>query len=153
MGSVHNGFFGVFKGYNFKGVLFHQGYNNQLSSNLRPKLYRVLTKLMIEGWREEFDDPQLPVAAIGFNAGGATQNAENFEALSIVGEPWIREAQRLGVDDVEGEALTAFLPTYDSQFQPKSIECGVVHVAAFRRLALIRNDARRGAPDYCRSRS
>jgi sialate O-acetylesterase len=29
MGSVHNGFFGVFKGYNFKGVLFHQGYNNQ----------------------------------------------------------------------------------------------------------------------------
>jgi len=115
MGSVHNGFFGVFKGYNFKGVLFHQGYNNHMSSAIRPKLYRVLTRLMIEGWREEFNDPQMPVAVIGFCAGGETQNEENFEKLSIEGGPWIREAQRLGVGDVEGEALTAFLPAYDIQ--------------------------------------
>ncbi|MGM0488423.1 MAG: hypothetical protein ACQESR_16895 [Planctomycetota bacterium] len=115
MGSVHNGFFGVFKGYNIKGVLFHQGHNNQMSSALRPKLYRVLTRLMIEGWREEFNDPLLPVAVIGFNAGGTTQNEQNFEAFSIDGGPWIREAQRLGVADVESEALTAFLPAYDVQ--------------------------------------
>jgi len=113
MGSVHNGFFGVFKGYNFKGVLFHQGFNNQMSDAIRPSLYRVLVKLMIEGWREEFNDPEMPVAVIGFNAGGETQNAENFETLTIEGGPWIREAQRLGVGDVEGEALTAFLPDYD----------------------------------------
>ncbi len=112
MGSVHNGFFGVFKGYNFKGVLFHQGYNNLMSSDL---LYRVLTRLMIEGWREEFDDPQLPVAVIGFCAGGETQNEENFEKLLIERGPWIREAQRLGVGDVEGGAVTAFLPGYDVQ--------------------------------------
>ncbi len=115
MGSVHNGFFGVFKGYNIKGVLFHQGYNNQMSSAIRPDLYRVLVRLMIEGWREEFNDPQMPVAVIGFCAGGEIQNEENFEKLSIEGGPWIREAQRLGVADVEGEALTAFLPAYDVQ--------------------------------------
>ncbi len=115
MGSVHNGFFGVFKGYNFKGVLFHQGYNNQDSGAIRPKLYRVLTRLMIEGWREEFNDTQMPVAVIGFCAGGKTQNEENFENLSIEGGPWIREAQRLGVGDVEGEAITDFLPAYDVQ--------------------------------------
>ena len=37
-----NGMFGVFKGYNIKGVLFHQGYNNaMIRQNCRPKLYRV----------------------------------------------------------------------------------------------------------------
>ncbi len=115
MASVYNGMFGAFKGLNIKGVLFHQGHNNQMGSALRPKLYRVLTRLMIEGWREEFNDPLLPVAVIGFNAGGQTQNEENFEALSNEGGPWIREAQRLGVADVEGEALTTFLPAYDVQ--------------------------------------
>jgi sialate O-acetylesterase len=39
MGSVHNGYFGVFKGYNIKGVLFHQGFNNTLGDNCRPKRY------------------------------------------------------------------------------------------------------------------
>lgn len=37
MGSIHHGMLGVFKGYNIKGVLFHQGYNNALFSNCRPK--------------------------------------------------------------------------------------------------------------------
>jgi len=115
MASVYNGMFGAFKGYNFKGVLFHQGHNNQMSSALRPDLYRVLVRLMIEGWREEFSDPHMPVAVIGFNAGGDTQNEENFEKLSIEGGPLIREAQRLGVADVKGEALTTFLPAYDVQ--------------------------------------
>jgi len=115
MASVYNGFFGVFKGYNFKGVLFHQGYNNAMSSALRPDLYRVLVKLMIEGWREEFNEPQLPVGVIGFCAGGKTQNEENFEVLSNDGGPWIREAQRLGVVDAGDPEHTAFLPAYDVQ--------------------------------------
>ena len=47
--SCYNGMFGVFKGFNIKGVLFHQGYNNRF--DCRPERYRVLMKLMIEGWR------------------------------------------------------------------------------------------------------
>lgn len=38
--SVYNGMFGVFKGYNIKGVLLHHGYNNAMTSNCRPKFYR-----------------------------------------------------------------------------------------------------------------
>jgi len=53
--SCYNGMFGVFKGFNIKGVLFHQGYNNAMFSNCRPKRYRVLMKLMVEGWRGEFN--------------------------------------------------------------------------------------------------
>ena len=47
--SCYNGMFGVFKGLNIKGVLFHQGYNNQF--DCRPERYRLLMKQMIEGWR------------------------------------------------------------------------------------------------------
>ena len=115
MGSVHNGFFGVFMGYNIKGVLFHQGFNNALGNNCRPKRYRVLMKLMVEGWREDFADPQLPVGVIGFCAGGKTQNEENFEEVSIDFGPFIREAQRLGLEDVGDPENTEFIPAYDVQ--------------------------------------
>jgi len=115
MASVYNGMFGVFKGYNIKGVLFHQGFNNALFSNCRPKLYRVLMKLMVEGWREDFNDPSLPVGVIGFCAGGNTQNEDNFEEQSYAAGPFIREAQRLGLADVGDSEYTVFLPAYDVQ--------------------------------------
>ena len=113
--SCYNGMFGVFKGFNIKGVLFHQGFNNALFSNCRPKLYRVLMKLMVEGWREDFSDPNLPVGVIGFCAGGNTQNEDNFEGHSYEAGPFIRESQRLGLADVGDPENTAFLPAYDVQ--------------------------------------
>ena len=114
--SVYNGMFGVFKGYNIKGVLFHQGYNNaMIRQNCRPKRYRVLTKLMVEGWREDFGDPNLPVAVIGFCSVGKPQNADNFEEESYGGAPYIREAQRLGLADVSDPDNTVFIPAYDVQ--------------------------------------
>jgi len=115
MGSVHNGMFGVFKGFPIKGVLFHQGFNNVLSGNCRPRFYRVLMKLMVEGWREDFADPALPVGVIGFCAGGDPQTEENFETESRGGAAFIREAQRLGLADVGDPVNTAFLPAYDIQ--------------------------------------
>jgi sialate O-acetylesterase len=113
MGSIHHGMFGVFKGYNIKGVLFHQGFNNAMMQACRPQRYRVLMKLMVEGWRDDFKDPALPVGVIGFCAGGNTQNEDNFEAESFAGAPFIREAQRLGLADVGDPVNTAFLPAYD----------------------------------------
>jgi sialate O-acetylesterase len=115
MGSVHHGMFGVFKGYNIKGVLFHQGFNNAMMQACRPQRYRVLMKLMVEGWRDDFKDPALPVGVIGFCAGGNTQNEDNFEAESFASGPFIREAQRLGLADVGDPVNTAFLPAYDIQ--------------------------------------
>jgi sialate O-acetylesterase len=113
--SCYNGMFGVFKGLNIKGVLFHQGYNNAMASACRPKRYRVLMKLMVEGWREDFNDPTLPVAVIGFCAGGIPQTRDNFEIWSVSGGAYIREAQRLGLSDLGDPAHTAFLPAYDLQ--------------------------------------
>ncbi len=114
-GSCYNGMFGAFKGLNIKGVLFHQGFNNAMANVCRPKRYRVLMKLMVEGWREDFNDPALPVGVIGFCAGSIPQTAENFEAWTVSGGAFIREAQRLGLADVNDAANTAFLPAYDVQ--------------------------------------
>lgn len=113
--SCYNGMFGVFKGLNIKGVLFHQGYNNAMSGNCRPKRYRVLTKLMVEGWREDFNDPALPVGVIGFCAGSIPQTTEAFEVWSVSGGAFIREAQRLGIADLADPQHTAFLPAHDIQ--------------------------------------
>jgi len=107
--------FGVFKGYNIKGVLFHQGFNNTLGDNCRPKRYRALMRLMVEGWREDFNDPGLPVGVIGFCAGARPQNEENFELESIAVGPYIRESQRLGLVDAGDPEHTEFIPAYDVQ--------------------------------------
>ncbi|MBT8044463.1 MAG: sialate O-acetylesterase [Verrucomicrobiae bacterium] len=115
MASIHNGMFGVFKGFNIKGVVFHQGYNNQMDSTCRPKLYRALMKLMVEGIREDFKDPTLPFGVIGFCAGGRIQNEENFEVYSRDNGPWIREAQRLGLADIGDPDHTEYIPPYDVQ--------------------------------------
>jgi sialate O-acetylesterase len=113
--SCYNGMFGVFKGLNIKGVLFHQGYNNAMSSVCRPRRYRVLMKLMVEGWREDFGEPTLPVGVIGFCAGSIPQTRDNFEVWSVSGGAFIREAQRLGLADLGDPTNTAFLPAYDVQ--------------------------------------
>lgn len=127
--ACYNGMFGVFRGLNIKGVLFHQGYNNAISAACRPKRYRVLMKLMVEGWREDFNDPKLPVGVIEFCAGGISQTRENFESWSDSSGAYIREAQRLGLADVKDTANTAFLPGYDIQIPGlhpvKKVEHGI----------------------------
>jgi sialate O-acetylesterase len=114
--SCYNGMFGVFKGLHVKGVAFHQGFNNaMMNTSCKPKLYRILMKLMVDGWREDFNDPQLPVAIIGLCAGGKAQTRLNFEELGFSTAAYIRESQRLGLADVKEVANTAFIPSYDQK--------------------------------------
>ncbi len=113
--SCYNGTFGAFKGLGIKGVLFHQGYNNAMGTSCWPKRYRVLMKLMVEGWREDFEDPNLAVGVIGFCAGSIPQTRDNFEQWSVSTASYIREAQRLGLADLGDPTNTAFLPICDIQ--------------------------------------
>ena len=113
--SCYNGMFGVFKGLNIKGVLFHQGYNNAMGTSCWPKRYRVLMKLMVEGWRKDFNDENLPVGVIGFCAGGVTQSDQNFEHWTVSTAAFIRESQRLGLADLENPEHTGFIPAYDQR--------------------------------------
>lgn len=113
--SCYNGMFGVFKGLHLKGVLFHQGYNNAMGRSCWPKRYRVLMKLMVEGWREDFKDGHLPVGVIGFCAGGVTQSHQNFEHWTKSTAAFIRESQRLGLADLKDPEHTGFIPAYDQR--------------------------------------
>ena len=114
--ACYNGMFGVFKGLNIKGVAFHQGFNNaMLNTSCKPKLYRTLMRLMVEGWREDFNDPHLPVAVIGLCAGGQAQTRLNFEEQGLSPGAYIREAQRLGLADAGDGGHTAFIPAYDEK--------------------------------------
>ncbi|MEK6238029.1 MAG: sialate O-acetylesterase, partial [Planctomycetales bacterium] len=114
--SCYNGMFGVFKGLNIKGVAFHQGFNNaMMNTSCKPKFYRLLMKLMVEGWRDDFSDPNLPVAIIGLCAGGAAQTRLNFEQQGLSTAAHIRESQRLGLADAGDLEHTAFIPAYDQK--------------------------------------
>ena len=114
--SCYNGMFGVFKGLNIKGVAFHQGFNNaMMNASCKPVLYRILMKLMVEGWSEDFNDPRLPVAIIGLCAGGQAQNRLNFEQQGLSPGAYIREAQRLGLTDAGNPERTVFIPAYDQR--------------------------------------
>jgi sialate O-acetylesterase len=112
--SVYNGMFGVFKGYNIKGVLLHHGHNNAMTNNCRPKFYRWMTKALIEGVREDFKDPTIAYGVIGFCAGGRPQTEEDFE-IQPPGPAFIREAQRLGVEDLKDPLNNGYIPAYDVQ--------------------------------------
>lgn len=114
--ACYNGMFGVFKGLNIKGVAFHQGFNNaMMNTSCKPKFYRLLMQLMVEGWREDFSDPELPVVVIGLCAGGQAQTAWNFEAEGLCTASYIREAQRLGLADVQDPLHTAYIPSDDQR--------------------------------------
>jgi sialate O-acetylesterase len=114
-GSVYNGMFGVFKGFNIKGVLLHHGHNNAMArQGLRPEFYRWMTKALIDGVRDDFNDPKIAYGVIGFCAGGKPQNEEDFE-FQPPGPAFIREAQRLGVADLNDPENAGYIPAYDVQ--------------------------------------
>jgi sialate O-acetylesterase len=106
--------FGVFRGFNIKGVLLHHGYNNAMTNNCRPQFYRWMTKALIEGVREDFKDPTIAYGVIGFCAGGIPQSEEDFE-VQRPGPAFIREAQRLGVADLNDPVHNGYIPAYDVQ--------------------------------------
>jgi sialate O-acetylesterase len=134
-GSVYNGMFGVFKGYNIKGVLLHHGYNNAMTGNCRPKFYRWMTKALIEGVREDFKDPTIAYGVIGFCAGARPQSEEDFETQPP-GPAFIREAQRLGVADLNDPNNAGYIPAYDVQIAGLHPEKKVEHGQRAARWAL-----------------
>ena len=110
-GASYNAMIAPISGFNIRGTLFNQGYNNALG-DARPKLYRKTFQAMIEDWRSSFKDPAMPFAVIGLTPGGQPQTLDNFEIKMVDPAPYIREAQLAATKALKN---TAYLPAYDQQ--------------------------------------
>ncbi|MCP4847554.1 MAG: sialate O-acetylesterase [Verrucomicrobiaceae bacterium] len=110
-GASYNAMIAPIAGFNIRGTIFNQGYNNALG-NARPRLYRQTFQAMIEGWRSSFRDLEMPFAIIGLTPGGQPQTLDNFELRMVDPAPYIREAQHAATKALKN---TAYLPAYDQQ--------------------------------------
>lgn len=64
-------------GFQIKGAIWHQGYNNALEPNGHVMYSQVFPK-MIAAWRTAFDDPQMPFGIISQETEGDPQDRDDY---------------------------------------------------------------------------
>ena len=110
-GASYNAMIAPWAGFNVRGAIFNQGYNNALG-NARPRLYAQTFKAMIEDWRAAFRDDAMPFGIVGLTPGGRPQTLESFEERMVDAAPFIREGQHKAALELGG---VCFMPAYDQQ--------------------------------------
>lgn len=102
-------------GFAVKGVVFHQGYNNCFNGVQGARMYRAVFPEMIKGWREAFNDPQLPFGILSQCTAGKQQTLENFLPMMTDIGARIREAQYQTFLEFfkSGDKNIGFVSTYD----------------------------------------
>ncbi|HUT12257.1 MAG TPA: hypothetical protein VMY42_17295 [Thermoguttaceae bacterium] len=102
-------------GFPVKGAIFHQGYNNCFDGVRGAEMYRVVFPEMIRGWRDAFNDPQMPFGILSQCTAGNKQNLNDFLThLTDIGAR-IREAQYQTFLEFykAGDKNIGFTSTYD----------------------------------------
>jgi len=79
-------------GFQIKGAIWHQGYNNALQPNGHALYYQVFPK-MISAWRAAFNDPQMPVGIISLCTEGDPQDRDDYLEKMANEGIYIREVQ------------------------------------------------------------
>ena len=79
-------------GFQIKGALWHQGYNNALVPNGHVLYYQVFAK-MIGAWRAAFNDPQMPFGIISLCTADDPQDLNNYLEMIMDEGIYIREVQ------------------------------------------------------------
>ena len=77
-------------GFQIKGALWHQGYNNALVPNGHVLYYQVFAK-MIGAWRTAFNDPKMPFGIISQETEGDPQDLNNYLEMMNDEGIYIRE--------------------------------------------------------------
>lgn len=114
-GNCFAGMIGPLEGLQVKGVIFHQGYNNCFDGSLGATMYRQIFPVMIEAWREAFNDSSLPFGILSLCTEGPPQTLENYSEMTANPGPYIREAQYQTFLDhwKAGDRSIGFVSTYD----------------------------------------
>lgn len=76
-GSCYASMLAPLAGFQIKGALWHQGYNNALVPNGHVLYSQVFAK-MIGAWRTAFTDPKMPFGIISQETEGVPQNLNNY---------------------------------------------------------------------------
>lgn len=114
-GNCYQGLIAPLRGFEVKGAIFHQGYNNCFSFSRGIRIYARVFPEMIRAWRETFNDPALPFGILSLCTEGPTQDENNYlEMMANVG-PELREVQYrtfLGLQQA-GDKNVGYASTYD----------------------------------------
>ncbi len=103
-------------GFQIKGAIWHQGFNNALVPNGHVLYYQVFAK-MIGAWRTAFDDPKMPFGIISLPTEGDPQDLDNYlEKIANEGI-YIREVQYKTFLDFQkaGDKNVGFASSFDQR--------------------------------------
>ena len=103
-------------GFQIKGAIWHQGYNNALVPNGHVMYYQVFAK-MIGAWRTAFTDPKMPFGIISLCTEGDPQDLDNYLANIANEGIYIREVQYKTFLDFQkvGDKNVGFASSFDQR--------------------------------------
>jgi sialate O-acetylesterase len=114
-GNCYSSVIAPIAGFAVKGTIFHQGYNNCFDGVRGAMMYRVVFPEMIRGWRDAFNDPQMPFGILSQCTAGNVQRPDDFlTKITDIGAR-IREAQYQTFLEFykAGDKHIGFTSTYD----------------------------------------
>lgn len=102
-------------GFQVKGAIWHQGYNNCFDGSRGADMYYQVFPKMISAWRAAFNNSEMPFGIITLCTQGDKQTLDNFCSQMLDAGPYIREAQYKTFLDLynAGDTNIGFSVTYD----------------------------------------
>lgn len=103
-------------GFQIKGAIWHQGYNNALVPNGHMMYYQVFAK-MIGAWRTAFNDPKMPFGIISLCTEGEPQDLDNYLEMFANEGIYIREVHYKTFLDFQkaGDKNVGFASSFDQR--------------------------------------
>ena len=114
-GACYAGMISPLAGLAVKGAIFHQGYNNAFEGMPGVALYADVFPVMIDAWRNTFNDPAMPFGILSLCTDGDPQTRENYvEHMHNTGI-YIRAAQYRTFLDLHqaGDKNIGYTSTHD----------------------------------------
>ena len=102
-------------GLSVKGTIWHQGFNNAFGGLNGAQMYADVFPVLIESWREAFNDPKMPFGILSLCTAGEPQTLDNYCEMMLNFGIGIRAAQYQTFADLyeAGDKNIGFASTYD----------------------------------------
>lgn len=114
-GACFHGMLKTIAGLPVKGAVWHQGYNQGVADLNGPWMHREVLPVMIQSWREAFNDPAMPFCIISLCTDGPPQTLENYSEMMVNLGIEVRETHYQVFRDLHdaGDKNIGFASSYD----------------------------------------